>query len=105
MSKLDSYKGSIEVTSGLKAKNGNDFPILEAHSIQFGEGDQRLDDKILEMSDDLKTKMRVSGHSLMIDVGKSTGYHYEKTVNDRNYIEALFSVETVDNVFYLLTFN
>lgn len=49
MAKCDSYKGSVEVVSGLVPKNGRDFPILDAHYILVGDGDQRLDDYLREL--------------------------------------------------------
>lgn len=38
------YNGSIELISGLKQANGQDFPLMEAHAIQVGSNGTRLDE-------------------------------------------------------------
>ena len=43
MSKLPNYTGTIKLISGLTQANGQDFPILEAHSIVVDEDGTRLD--------------------------------------------------------------
>lgn len=43
MGKLKSYKGSVEVISGIKQANNQDFPLLEANAIQVDETGKRLD--------------------------------------------------------------
>lgn len=50
MAKLNNYKGSIEVISGLKPKNNGDFALLQAHDVLVDEEGTRLDEKIEELS-------------------------------------------------------
>ena len=38
------YNGSIELISGLKPKNGNDFPLVTAHNVQVDDNGTRLDE-------------------------------------------------------------
>lgn len=51
MAKLTNYKGSIEVISGFTPKNKQDFPLLDAHSIQVDEAGKRLDDRLQELAE------------------------------------------------------
>jgi hypothetical protein len=44
MSKLKNFDGSVQIISGLIPKNNNDFPLMEAHSIQVDENGTRLDE-------------------------------------------------------------
>lgn len=44
MSKLTGYNGSIELISGITQKNGQDFPLVEAHAVQMKENGERLDE-------------------------------------------------------------
>ena len=44
MAKLNNYKGSIELLSGLRPKNNKDFPLMQAHDIQVDENGTRLDE-------------------------------------------------------------
>lgn len=46
MSALNSYIGSIELSSGLVPKNGKDFPLIDAHYVQVGELGTRMDEFI-----------------------------------------------------------
>lgn len=46
MAKLENYKGSIDLISGLRAKNNGDFPLMEAHDIVVDEYGTRLDEKL-----------------------------------------------------------
>ena len=48
MAKLENYTGSIELISGLKQKNDQDFPLMDAHSIQTNETGKRLDEHLTE---------------------------------------------------------
>lgn len=40
---MESYKGSIDLISGLRPKNGGAFPLMEAKDIQTREDGTRLD--------------------------------------------------------------
>lgn len=51
MAKLESYNGSIEVIAGFKQKNEQDFPLMDAHSIQTNEAGQRLDERLAELAE------------------------------------------------------
>lgn len=52
MARIHNFMGSVEVQSGIKPKNGNDFPLIEAHSVLVDENDTRLDEYLenLEIS-------------------------------------------------------
>lgn len=49
MSNKKEYNGSIEVISGFKQANGQDFPLMEASAIQVDDEGKRLDEKLEEM--------------------------------------------------------
>lgn len=51
MAKLDNYNGSIELISGITQKNNQDFPLMDAHSVQVDEAGKRLDEKLNELAD------------------------------------------------------
>lgn len=40
---MESYKGSIDLISGLRPKNGGAFPLMEAKDVQTREDGTRLD--------------------------------------------------------------
>ena len=44
MGKLSNYLGSVELASGVKGKNDNDIPLMEAHSVAVSNDDGRLDE-------------------------------------------------------------
>jgi hypothetical protein len=46
MSKLRNYKASVEVQSGMKPMNDNNFPLMQAHDIVIDENDTRLDEYV-----------------------------------------------------------
>ncbi len=46
MAQLSSYKGSIDLISGLRPKNNGDFPLMEAHDILVDDSNTRLDEKL-----------------------------------------------------------
>lgn len=46
MSKLSNYFGSIDLISGLRPKGGQDFPLMDAHSVLVGENGERLDERL-----------------------------------------------------------
>ncbi len=46
MAKLPDYKGSVDLISGIRPKNGGDFPLVEAHDILVGNNDKRLDEAL-----------------------------------------------------------
>lgn len=46
MDRLNNYNGSIDLISGLRAKNSGVFPLMEAHDIQVDEDGTRLDEKL-----------------------------------------------------------
>lgn len=48
MSKLSNYIASFSMPSGMKCKGDNDFPLMEAHSIQVDEDGKRLDELLNE---------------------------------------------------------
>ena len=49
MAKLENYDGSIDLISGLRQKNNQDFPLIEAHAIQVSEDDTRLDEELYDI--------------------------------------------------------
>ena len=51
MAKIENYSGSIELISGLKQKNNNDFPLMEANAIQVDANGKRLDVALAELAD------------------------------------------------------
>jgi hypothetical protein len=53
MSKLNNFKGNIELISGLTPKNDNDFALLEAHAIQVDEKGTRLDETLVSVDNKL----------------------------------------------------
>ena len=52
MSKLNNFKGSIELISGITQKNNQDFPLIEAHAVQVDESGKRLDEALGSISID-----------------------------------------------------
>ena len=46
MAKLTNFKASVDLISGLRPKNGNDFPLVQAHDIQVDEDGTRLDEAL-----------------------------------------------------------
>ena len=100
MSKLDSYKGTIEVNSGFTPKNDNSFPLMEAHDIVIDDNDTRLDERLDSISsteeNGFKCSMRVEGDALIIESGKYIKYDYYQEVIDENYVKALFSDSIAD---------
>lgn len=46
------YNGSIELISGLKQANGQDFPLMEAHAVQVDENGTRLDEALKNVGTD-----------------------------------------------------
>ena len=51
MAKLENYNGSIEVIAGFKQKNEQDYPLMEAHSVQIDETGKRLDQRLIELAE------------------------------------------------------
>lgn len=100
MDRLDSYKGTIEVNSGFKPKNDNEFPLMEAHDIVVGEDDERLDDRLNNIQtteeDNFKCILSVENDCLVINAGKNIKYDYYQEITDENYVKALFSDSIAD---------
>lgn len=46
MARNNSYNGTIDLISGIRPKNGGDFPLVDAHDVQVGEDGARLDEVI-----------------------------------------------------------
>lgn len=46
MARLTNYTASVEIQSGMKPKNNQDFPLMEAHDIVVDENGTRLDEAI-----------------------------------------------------------
>lgn len=65
MSKLPNYTGTIKLISGLTQANGQDFPILEAHSIVVDEDGTRLDSIV----SDVHNKMDKFGNMTYVGSG------------------------------------
>lgn len=87
MSKLPNYTGTIKLISGLTQANGQDFPILEAHSIVVDEDDTRLDTIVEQVSNKMDkfgklTVSKVPGlinydpNHKFVDVSSGTEYPY-----------------------------
>lgn len=104
MGKLDTYKGTIEVNAGLKPKNDNTFPLMEAHDIVVDEDDKRLDEKLEEITSDIteieesgfKCTAKVENGALIIEAGEHIKYDYYQEIVDENYVKALFSDSIAD---------
>ena len=43
MARNESYTGSIDLISGIRPKNGGNFPLVDAHDVQTREDGTRLD--------------------------------------------------------------
>lgn len=95
MERIKNFKATIEVNSGLKPKNGNTFPIMEAHDIVVDESGRRLDDKLFEDDSDSTTAFTIDeeNKTLVLKAGAGVGYSFEREVYDRNYADAFFSEE------------
>ncbi|MGM9551518.1 MAG: hypothetical protein ACI3XA_04615 [Clostridia bacterium] len=55
MAKNEEYRGSIDIISGLRPKNGANFPVAEAADILTGANDKRLDADLTEIFAQLLT--------------------------------------------------
>lgn len=69
MGKLKNYKGSIDLISGLRAKNNGDFPLMEAHDILVDESGTRLDEKLESMGEGGGT----GGGSYVLEINADSG--------------------------------
>lgn len=98
LGRIESYNGSIELISGIKPKNGNDFPLVEAHDVLVGEDDRRLDNAVDDLDNLVHVELSVSDKNLLIEGGKGVTYAYSKTVNDDVFVLALFSEDIARNV-------
>ena len=98
MGRLDSYNGSIELISGIKPKNSNDFPLVEAHDVLVGENNRRLDNAVDDLDNLVYVELSVSGNSLVISGGKGVTYSYHKVVNDDTFVLALFSEDITKSI-------
>lgn len=81
MARILNFMGSVEVQSGIKPKNGNDFPLMEAHSIVVDENDTRLDEYL--------ENLELSGG------GGGTNFTTDETLT---LSEGVLSVNTADDV-------
>lgn len=61
MAKLQNYKGSVTLISGIKQANGQDFPLAEANAIQIDENGKRLDEVLDELNKGLSSSPIKSG--------------------------------------------
>ena len=61
MAKLQNYKGSVTLISGIKQANGQDFPLAEANAIQIDENGKRLDEALDELNKGLSSSPIKSG--------------------------------------------
>ena len=79
MGKLNNYKGTVKISSGLACKSGYDYPLAEAHSILIGENDARLDQKIQEIDNFISNGGNITVNGLNISNlrGHNTGFSYE----------------------------
>lgn len=49
MAKNQSYSGTIDLISGLRAKNNGDYPLMDAHDVQTREDGTRLDSELEQL--------------------------------------------------------
>ena len=54
MAKLNNYKGTISLIAGIAPTSGSDYAMIEAHAIQIGEDDKRLDVELEEINENLE---------------------------------------------------
>lgn len=91
MATLETYKGSIELVSGITPKNGNTFPLVEARDVQVDDEGRRLDEVVDDLDTVVTVELSVESDAITLKAGRGVTHFYEKTVNDANYILALFS--------------
>lgn len=76
MGKLSNYLGSVELASGVKGKNDNDIPLMEAHSVAVSNSDGRLDDLLNIMINYCKgVKVSGSGDGVSSAEKETKGYY------------------------------
>lgn len=90
MSKLPNYKGSIDLISGLRAKNSGDFPLMEAHDVLADENGTRLSNAILGITTAAEMDAILAGAT-----GASVGtmYMYIGTTTDKYENGAIYRIE------------
>ena len=63
---MGKYKGSIELISGLKQANNQDFPLMDASAIQVDDEGTRLDEALKNVGKDKrKGKQRQVGKACL----------------------------------------
>ena len=97
LGRLESYNGSIELISGIKPKNGNSFPLVEAYDVLVGDN-RRLDSVVDKLDNLVYVELSVSDNALVIGGGRGVTYFYDKVVDDKNYVLALFSEDISENI-------
>jgi hypothetical protein len=63
VAKLNSFKGGVELISGISPKNNNDFALVDAHYVQVEDEektDKRLDEKLSELTTAIKNNEGLS---------------------------------------------
>ncbi len=55
MSKLENYKGSVQLIAGITQKGGAGFSLVEANAVQVDENDTRLDEVITDLKSQLSS--------------------------------------------------
>lgn len=84
MAKLNNYTGTVELAAGLKQKNDNDFPLVEAHAVQVDEEGKRLDAVLAELAnnsgggggtgaDGITPRLRIDWTTTMWEVSYDNG--------------------------------
>ena len=86
------YNGSVELISGLKQANGQDFPLVDASAVQVDESGTRLD-KALEDKVDKSEIENISSSSVSVSKTEPTNESAEVWINPD--LEENFSVPEI----------
>lgn len=95
------YKGSIELSGGLKPKNDRDFPLVSAHDVQVDGTGKRLDEKLGEIGAGCVNEIYVGNGDMPEDATiqiLTDGSDAETELKNelKEYIDNNFGVLTLD---------
>ena len=86
------YNGSVELISGLKQANGQDFPLVDASAVQVDESGTRLDKALEEKVNRTEIK-NISSSSVSVSKTEPTNESAEVWINPD--LEENFSVPEI----------
>lgn len=89
MSKLETYKGSVTLISGITQKNNGTFPLMEANAILVDDSDTRLDTLLTE----IKEKQAASESSLT-ELDSAIKAEVTRATGEENIIKTSVSNES-----------